>query len=1196
VRQGRAEVDYICGRDDLDPQRYTVLPVESWRSLPKAMTHLGIGIEYLPLPTTAQHILSSLQRPGRRWKDPVYCDRDSWAKVANCIQEELKNVLPTLYSSSTSADQAHDALLGAITAALDKAIPAAPRHCRAHLSTGSSAAAFANRAAWDRIKAARPKALFPPAIATMLKKYKDLLAQYSQELGKNLDRSLLRRRVKQARKALSRALRRHRQQAVQELALKLSTMRKKDASGFFKQLQSRFAPEVPHLHAGDIKHIPSEPSHHPAMQRFAEHFKELFGNMPDLPPGATDESWLKFVPKLSEEAELSRPFSVHELMAAVFPVDLGSPFLCPATGKSESSCKICADKQELKENYTGRNDLHNAPPHNAPRLKTSSSYSGSPPLQAKHLSWSRPEDSSALRAYRLFVCDCLAAVVNKALSEQHMPEGSCVYNFVPLLKQSKSGSIPNKADPNNYRYIAISPLFTRLMGVLISARITHWSQLRDIVPVKHQGAFIPLLGTDWHVWALIEAIKAEWRCDRDVYLLFLDLKKAYDMVHPEALFIILRRCGCPEGLIGLLRHWSQSRVAQLRINGEASASIPVTMGTGQGDTPSCILFDIFIASLARYLDSIPGVGIKPAGVRIGPQLFADDGEVPNNSPGAHQETASACFRWCKAWGMLLGVAVDKTAGMVLYCPASLRRGDQFSNFPPPAVLPDGRVIPWVVRYKYLGFSMTPLLSMDQMVNSLKGRMLGEYLRYFGYNSVLDASDPTTRTQVFMATSVGAINYLLCLLPITTDVLDRIDSTIHQAARSFLGLHRAAPTMLAMLETGLPTARELLHRARYQLYEALRCTPFKEAPAPSLFRALSPLPLYGTIGTPTESWVHSTRMLFQKAVSAGAVMPVTLRRAQAAPNSTVAARSVAVTDLQAEVARGGYSTNVTRSDQRPAPGPPTQHFIDLGFGFTAPAGALGLNKLATPLSVRLPGGDGCGLSLISKPISRELISLLAMARLGALALHLPPMAPMSWLLPEGASAELWRASSHGSFCPFCPSLVADTWHILNVCTHPKVVRAREKLRAQTSAYVPQLIYHIDRAALGYACSDAVHHLAGRCATAFDWGTPTDHFILFRLCLMLPWPASCVPPGELSFASLFGELMDATVLPTNRLRRIYNSWAPWAGARTRSIVGVWARAVDALTGFPPRGYGRLLLRSVAMQGQAPRRVPHRLHPLV
>ena len=98
VRQGRAEVDYICGRDDLDPQRYTVLPVESWRSLPKAMTHLGIGIEYLPLPTTAQHILSSLQRPGRRWKDPVYCDRDSWAKVANCIQEELKNVLPTLYS------------------------------------------------------------------------------------------------------------------------------------------------------------------------------------------------------------------------------------------------------------------------------------------------------------------------------------------------------------------------------------------------------------------------------------------------------------------------------------------------------------------------------------------------------------------------------------------------------------------------------------------------------------------------------------------------------------------------------------------------------------------------------------------------------------------------------------------------------------------------------------------------------------------------------------------------------------------------------------------------------------------------------------------------------------------------------------------------------------------------------------------
>jgi hypothetical protein len=433
-----------------------------------------------------------------------------------------------------------------------------------------------------------------------------------------------------------------------ELARKLSARRKKDASGFYKKLQSHLAPEVPHLHTDDQHDIPSEPGQAPALQRFAEHFEKLLGNMPAIPPGATDEQWLKFVPKLPTEDLLGRPFSVHEVMAAVFPVSSSDTILCPATGHSESSCKICADRAEVNSHYTGRADLHNAPPYSSPKLNTASSYSGDPAHLAKHLRWARPEDTSRLTPYRLFVCECLAAALNKALSEQRMPGGSCIYSYVSLLKHDKSGSVPNKADPNNYRFIAISPLFTRLLGVLISAHITHWSQLRGIVPVRHQGAFIPLLGSDWHVWTLTEAVKAEWRSGRDVYLLFLDLKKAYDMVHPEALFAIMKRSGCPENLIGLLRHWSQSRMAQLRINGETSHSIPVTMGTGQGDTPSCIFFDIFMASLGRYLESIPGVGIRPAGAYIGPLFFADDANVPNNSAQMHQMTGMAA-----AWSMQL---------------------------------------------------------------------------------------------------------------------------------------------------------------------------------------------------------------------------------------------------------------------------------------------------------------------------------------------------------------------------------------------------------------------------------------------------------------------------------------------------------------------------------------------------------------
>ena len=78
--------------------------------------------------------------------------------------------------------------------------------------------------------------------------------------------------------------------------------------------------------------------------------------------------------------------------------------------------------------------------------------------------------------------------------------------------------------------------------------------------------------------------------------------------------------------------------------------------------------------------------------------------------------------------------------------------------------------------------------------------------------------------------------------------------------------------------------------------------------------------------------------------------------------------------------------------------------------------------------------------------------------------------------------------------------------------------------------------------------------------------------------------CAPWG----AALW-QLLDATSVPSNRLRRIYNSWGPWGATRIQTIVGVWATAVDDLTGFPPPGYGRVRVRTKAQRGFATRRTP-------
>ena len=110
-----------------------------------------------------------------------------------------------------------------------------------------------------------------------------------------------------------------------------------------------------------------------------------------------------------------------------------------------------------------------------------------------------------------------------------------------------------------------------------------------------------------------------------------------------------------------------------------------------------------------------------------------------------------------------------------------------------------------------------------------------------------------------------------------------------------------------------------------------------------------------------------------------------------------------------------------------------------------------------------------------------------------------------------------------------------------------------------------------------------------ARALDWSSPANSFLLYRLCTAMPYSSFNVPPGPPSATLLLGRTLDATLLPSNCVRRIYNSWVPWAAANTISMVKPWTQAVDALGGYFLPGIGRCLFRTEALQSQPPRYAP-------
>ena len=206
-----------------------------------------------------------------------------------------------------------------------------------------------------------------------------------------------------------------------------------------------------------------------------------------------------------------------------------------------------------------------------------------------------------------------------------------------------------------------------------------------------------------------------------------------------------------------------------------------------------------------------------------------------------------------------------------------------------------------------------------------------------------------------------------------------------------------------------------------------------------------------------------------------------------------------------------------------------------------------------------------------------VGAIAEARLGAAGLVLRRLGPPEWHLPDTARDDDWHAAHHGRPCPFCIDVRStDVWHLLSECCAPDVVAARPALRARAARFISGrlacLILESARTATPArraATSAAVLELRASLG-AFSWDSPAGAFLIYRLLLVLPFPARVLRAGIGAFATVrhLGELFDAVHVRTTHLRGVADGWTMWAGQELISFVGIWARSVSrAAAAGPP-----------------------------
>ena len=92
------------------------------------------------------------------------------------------------------------------------------------------------------------------------------------------------------------------------------------------------------------------------------------------------------------------------------------------------------------------------------------------------------------------------------------------------------------------------------------------------------------------------------------HLVFVDLRKAYDSVPREALWVALRKLGVPDVMVDIVKSFHSQMKAKVRVDGELLEEIEVENGLRQGCTMAPTLFNLYACVVSeRWMDKVQGV-------------------------------------------------------------------------------------------------------------------------------------------------------------------------------------------------------------------------------------------------------------------------------------------------------------------------------------------------------------------------------------------------------------------------------------------------------------------------------------------------------------------------------------------------------------------------------------------------------------
>ena len=298
-------------------------------------------------------------------------------------------------------------------------------------------------------------------------------------------------------------------------------------------------------------------------------------------------------------------------------------------------------------------------------------------------------------------------------------------------------------------------------------------------------------------------------------ILFIDFKKAYDLIPREALLFKLRAAGVSGKTLNFLRGLYTNSKFRVRVGGILTCIFEVPRGCRQRCVSSPISFDVFIDDLVLELRNV-GVSVPSMGKLLASLLFADDLAIMVESVKVLKRACKIVSDWVNKWEMAVGIT---KCGLMIPDSEGLRE-EVLKALLSGEILLQGLAPPHTEEYKYLGVILT---EMDFL--GLKKHMEGQIKKFTSYWKRLE---PLLRTQSILVKSRKHILNVVALpvlrwgselLGPSEKSIRKMESAYSDAIKCLVG-SQSKNTIYVIesvrVELGIPSFHEIVMRSHYHI--------------------------------------------------------------------------------------------------------------------------------------------------------------------------------------------------------------------------------------------------------------------------------------------------------------------------------------------------------------------------------------------